>query len=81
MGDQVMTAIQDAAEQTVLLSMTYRAKDGKVSHRTVEPYEFKDGGLYAYDIAKRSIRKFLIDNILSADVMETKFSPRYPIKI
>lgn len=41
----------------------------------------KDGGLYAYDIAKNSIRKFLLENITSAEVGETRFSPRYPIKI
>ena len=78
---EVMSIIHDGAKQQMLVNLTYRSKDGKISHRSVEPYEIKDGGLYAYDIAKNSIRKFLLDNIVSADLGTTEFFPRYPIKI
>lgn len=76
-----MNEIYSAAHENKLLSITYKAKDGKISYRTVEPYELKDGGLYAYDISKHAIRKFLMENIISAEMGETTFSPRYPVKI
>ena len=77
----IMFAISESARNNTILSLTYKAKDGKVSYRSVEPYEIKDGGLFAYDIAKGSIRKFLISSILSAESQDAKFNPRYPVQI
>ena len=76
-----MDEIIKAARETTILNITYKSAKKGVSERTVEPYEIKDGGLYAYDIAKQSIRKFTLANIISAKATETKFSPRWPIMI
>ena len=76
-----MDEIIKAARETTILNITYRSEKKGVSERTVEPYEIKDGGLYAYDIAKQGIRKFILANIISAKATDTKFSPRWPIAI
>ena len=81
MTDGIMATITAAGRETKVLNITYKAKDGKITHRTVEPYEVKDGGLYAYDINKHGIRKFLLDNIMGADLSDTFFSPRFPVQI
>lgn len=77
----IMSAIHEAMQNTKLLNLTYQAKDGKITSRTVEPYEFKDGGLYAFDTNKESIRKFMLDGIKTAEVSDIVFTPRWPIII
>lgn len=81
MTEDIMAVISAAGRETKVLNITYKAKDGKVTHRTVEPYELKDGGLFAYDVNKHGIRKFLLENIVAADLSDTYFSPRFPVLI
>ena len=76
----IIDRITEAGREVKLLHITYKSKDGAVTHRTVEPYELKDGGLYAYDVNKHGIRKFLMESITSAEVASTSFMPRYPIQ-
>ena len=76
-----MDEIIRAARENTILNITYKSKNKGVSERTVEPYELKDGGLYAYDVAKQGIRKFLLVNIVSTKATDVKFSPRWPIMI
>lgn len=76
-----MDEIIKAARETTVLNITYRSEKKGISERTVEPYEIKDGALYAYDIAKQSIRRFTLSNIISAKATESAFSPRWPILI
>ena len=47
--------------------------------RVVEPYEIKDGYLYAWDTTKdKKIKTFILDNISNVYVLEAKFKDRYP---
>ena len=47
--------------------------------RIVEPYEIKDGYLYAWDTTKdKTIKTFILDNINNVLVLGTTFEDRYP---
>ena len=47
--------------------------------RVVEPYEIKDGYLYAWDTTKgKTTKTFILDNISNVMVLESKFKDRYP---
>ncbi len=47
--------------------------------RVVEPYEIKDGYLYAWDTTKdKTTKTFILDNISNVMVMSSKFKDRYP---
>ena len=47
--------------------------------RVVEPYEVKEGYLYAWDTTKgQTTKTFILDNINNVLVLETTFSDRYP---
>ena len=76
-----MDEILTAARERKILNITYKSPKKGVSERTVEPYEIKDGALFAYDIAKNAIRRFTLSNIISAKATEADFSPRWPILI
>ena len=47
--------------------------------RVVEPYEIKEGYLYAWDTTKdKTTKTFILDNISNVMVMSSKFKDRYP---
>ena len=47
--------------------------------RVVEPYEIKDGYLYAWDTTKgKTTKTFILDNINNVLVLEAKFKDRDP---
>ena len=47
--------------------------------RVVEPYEIKDGYLYAWDTTKgKTTKTFILENINNVLVLESKFPSRYP---
>ena len=47
--------------------------------RIVEPYEIKDGYLYAWDTTKdKTTKTFILYNINSVLVLQSKFKDRYP---
>ena len=47
--------------------------------RIVEPYEIKDGYLYAWDTTKgKTTKTFILNNINNVLVLESKFKDRYP---
>jgi predicted DNA-binding transcriptional regulator YafY len=78
----VIDSIRQAGREKKLLKIQYRKLNNEISERVVEPYEIKDGRLWAYDTAKDdNIRQFLMVGILSAQVLEEVFDPRWPIKI
>lgn len=72
--------IQGAASKN---TVTIRYRDGKneISERTVEPYEIKNGKLYAYCLSKEGIRAFNTVNITAALSTGEAFEPRFPILI
>ena len=46
--------------------------------RIVEPYEIKDGYLYAWDTTKgKTTKTFILNNINNVMVLESKFKDRY----
>jgi len=66
-----------------VISITYRKQsDKKVVRRKIEPYEFKDGYLWGYDITpslpnkKKSIKKWISKNIINMNVEKEKFKKR-----
>ena len=78
----VMDSIRQAAREKKLLRIQYRALDGTLSDRSVEPYEIRGGTrLWAWDVAKDEIRHFIITGILSAVVLDEVFKEQFPIKI
>ena len=47
--------------------------------RIVEPYEIKDGYLYAWDTTRgKTTKTFILNNINKVLVLESKFKDRYP---
>jgi predicted DNA-binding transcriptional regulator YafY len=78
----VMDSIRQAGREKKLLKIQYRKLNAEISDRVVEPYEIKNGRLWAYDIAKDdNIRQFLIVGILSAQVLEETFEERNSWKV
>lgn len=80
-NQSVMDKIKESAEGELLLQITYNDAKGKPTIRTVEPYEIKDGKLYAYCTVRNSIRAFRLERIQSAEVHVMNFKPRFPILI
>lgn len=80
----IMATIKNSMVNTLKLQITYRKIDGTESMRTVEPYEIKSGGLFAFDGEmkgdKPRIKNFKLSNIVSAVVTDEKFEPRWPIQ-
>jgi len=75
--------IIESIQQKVLVRIIYRKLEtNRVITRIIEPYELKeeDGKvyLYAYDTTgrTRSIKSFLLENILSANKQRREFTPR-----
>lgn len=77
----IMQAIKEAADKKTLLQISYVDKSNKPSIRTVEPYEIKNGKLFAYCTAKDGIRAFNLENIQSAELHYNEYKPRFEILI
>lgn len=73
--------ISKAARERKLLKISYIDKKKIHTTRTVEPYEIKNGKLWAYCVAKHGIRQFDVNQIIQAVVTEKTFEPRYPVKL
>lgn len=74
--------IKIGAQTQTLVEIGYTDSKGQSSVRKIEPYEIKDGNaLYGYCHQKQSIRRFNMSNITFANNTETKFAPRWDIKI
>ena len=77
--------IEGAIDSLNLIRLNYskeKKPDQKRTERVVrivEPYEIKEGYLYAWDTTKgKRIKSFITDNINSILVLNTKFEDRYP---
>lgn len=73
--------IKEAADEQKVIQITYLDAKDRPSIRTIEPYEIKDGKLFAHCLAKNSIRAFKTERIQSAEVQLIEFAPRHPILI
>ena len=77
--------IEGAIGSLNLVRLLYSKKktpDRKITERVVrivEPYEIKDGYLYAWDTTKdKVIKTFILENINNVLVLNSKFKDRYP---
>ena len=77
--------IEGAIGSLNLIRLLYSKKktpDRKITEkvvRIVEPYEIKDGYLYAWDTTKdKKTKTFILDNISNVMVLGSKFKDRYP---
>ena len=77
----VISDIAQAGKETKLLKITYRKSSGEVSERITEPYEIKAGKYWGYDTEKDEIRQFFIVNILSTEILDETYEPRWNIKV
>lgn len=77
----VISEIRSAAKQRTLLNLTYRDGKGNVTSRSTEPYEIRDDSYFGFDVDKKAIRNFKIDQILSASATNTPYVPQWPVQI
>lgn len=77
----VMKKIKEAADSEQLLLITYADAKNQPSIRTVEPYEIKNGKLFAYCRAREAIRAFNLERIQAAEIHLGSYTPRFPILI
>lgn len=73
--------ITQALQERKLLEITYVDAKGNHTIRVVEPYEIKEGKLFAHCIAKNGIRAFKLDSIVNMAMQPKTFEPRHEIKI
>lgn len=73
--------IEQAAKEKRVLRISYVDLKKQESIRNVEPYEVRNGKLWAYCRKKKGIRQFELDRIRSAKVTRYAFLPKYPDKI
>lgn len=76
-----ITEIKIAAKNSTLVSISYQDSKGNFTERLVEPYEIKNGSLFAYCTEKESIRNFKLSKINAAYHSTIKFTPRWSINI
>ncbi len=87
MNYDILQKIKDAGGQRKVMRIIYTEKDGtSEGWRYVEPYSFRSSeageeSLYAWDRGKNGIRRFLLDRIDQAEVVDEIFNPRYPVEI
>jgi predicted DNA-binding transcriptional regulator YafY len=82
----ISNIIRQAAKQCQILRIIYIEADGSNDGwREVEPYSFREAdgekSLFAWDIQKNGIRRFLLERIQQAEVTVATFIPRYPVEI
>lgn len=69
--------LSEFIKDNIVAEIMYKDSKGSVSTREVEPYEIKDGSMYAYCLSKNALRKFKLSNILLVKTRGEKFIPRY----
>ena len=79
--EEVFNELVNGASGTRVVRIRYRDSSGNVSERSIEPYEFKNGKLFAYDTEKQAIRSFKIESIMSALRESDTYEPRFPVLI
>jgi predicted DNA-binding transcriptional regulator YafY len=79
------TTIAAAGRSLKTIIITAREEDGTVETREAEPYSYRFKGghelFYAYDIAKQGIRSFVISRIMSIEITNNSFTPRWPVEV
>ena len=73
----IVNVIEDSIESSNLITISYVDSQNKPSVRTVEPYEIKEGKLYAHCLTKNATRAFIVSRIQSVELLGQTFVPRY----
>lgn len=73
--------IQQAAIERRVLKISYLDKKGTHTIRSVEPYEIKNGKLWAHCLQRNGIRQFDLNRIVQAVLSDKSFVPRHEVKI
>lgn len=86
MNFNILNIIKQAAHERKVLRIVYIEADGtNDGWRDVEPYSFREidnkTSLFAWDIQKNGIRRFILDRIQQAEITDAVFTPRYPVEI
>jgi len=84
--NSILDTIKQSARERRVLKVIYREKDGSSEGwRYVEPYSFShdngESSLFAWDVNKDGIRRFIINRIGEAEILDEKYNPRYAIEI
>lgn len=81
----VKDTISQAGRKHHTVILRAREADGSVETREAEPYSYRFRGgrefVYCYDVGKRGIRQFAIENILSVEETGNTFQPRWPVEV
>jgi predicted DNA-binding transcriptional regulator YafY len=82
----ILKTIKKAARERRVLRIIYVEKNGtSEGWRRVEPYSFsKDEfkkALFAWDIGKAGMRRFIIARISQAEIADSSYAPRYQIEV
>ena len=71
-GD-LFTDLQTAIETETIVFITYTAKNGEYTERTIAPLELRGQYLYAADLEKMGLRMFIIGSIGSYEITDETF--------
>ena len=72
-----ITLIQQGIDNSTTVIIEYVDAKGQRTVREIEPYEFKNDGVYGYCLDKQGIRLFKLANIVGVDSTGNKFIKRY----
>jgi predicted DNA-binding transcriptional regulator YafY len=79
--DELTKIIKETAKHGKVLRIKYVNAKDENSIRNVEPYEIRNGKLWAYCRQKRGIRQFSMENIQSAKPTPYNYFPKWPVKL
>lgn len=80
-NEKAREAIRQAAKDGKALRISYIDRNAEYSIRNVEPYEIRNGKLWAYCRKKKGIRQFDISGIQSAKITRYPYLPKWPVKL
>lgn len=71
--------ITESARTNRVIAIRYRDKSHEISERLIEPYEIKNGKLFAFCLTRNGMRAFILNNILASAESENSYVPRFPV--
>ena len=77
---EVEKIIKKAGKEQKTLKMVY-ARSSKPGEREVEPYEIRESDFFGFDIEKKNIRRFKLDQIEEINETQNAFEPKWEIKL
>lgn len=81
----IKATIASAGRNHNTIIITAREEDGSVETREAEPYSYRVKGghelFFCYDIAKQGTRSFVVNRIISVEITNNTFAPRWAIEV